>query len=234
MGEAKQNRVKKLMQEIPETLKAFQTNRTSIFDESEWQENKNKEQEAYEKMQLEMHFLSDFYKNGHAALIFCPHKSGVSGVTDKFKTDKHGNPVFPKLGYYDKLSEIEDIRAGYFMGSGDDRDLSKDIEKESFSNQDKFILGEQNLMVATKAFGMGIDKENIRYTIHINYPGSIESFVQEAGRAGRDKKIAVSYILFNDDEVELTEENKKIDMIWILTCSFIRIHSKVKKRSGPF
>ena len=49
--------------------------------------------------------------------------------------------------------------------------------------QDSFLKGRTNIMVATKAFGMGIDKSNVRMTFHLNYPGSLESFVQEAGRA---------------------------------------------------
>lgn len=63
--------------------------------------------------------------------------------------------------------------------------------------QDSFLKGRTNLMVATKAFGMGIDKSNVRMTFHLNYPGSLESFVQEAGRAGRDKKMALATIMYS-------------------------------------
>lgn len=65
------------------------------------------------------------------------------------------------------------------------------------SCQDEFLAGDTNLMVATKAFGMGIDKSNVRLTVHLNYPGSLESFVQEAGRAGRDKKMALATIMYS-------------------------------------
>lgn len=63
--------------------------------------------------------------------------------------------------------------------------------------QDAFLEGKTCLMVATKAFGMGIDKSNVRMTFHLNYPGSLESFVQEAGRAGRDKKMALATIMYS-------------------------------------
>ena len=63
--------------------------------------------------------------------------------------------------------------------------------------QDDFLNGNTNIMVATKAFGMGIDKSNVRMTFHLNYPGSLESFVQEAGRAGRDKKMALATIMYS-------------------------------------
>ena len=63
--------------------------------------------------------------------------------------------------------------------------------------QDSFLKGGTNIMVATKAFGMGIDKPNVRMTFHLNYPGSLESFVQEAGRPGRAKKMALATIMYS-------------------------------------
>lgn len=66
--------------------------------------------------------------------------------------------------------------------------------------QDAFLKGKTCMMVATKAFGMGIDKSNVRMTFHLNYPGSLESFVQEAGRAGRDKKMALATIIYSPEK----------------------------------
>ena len=61
---------------------------------------------------------------------------------------------------------------------------------------------------------MGIDKPNVRMTIHINIPQSIESFVQEAGRAGRDGKVSASVILFNNDQLRIASKPKE-PIIWI-------------------
>lgn len=65
--------------------------------------------------------------------------------------------------------------------------------------QNYFMQGEGNLVLATNAFGMGIDKENIRFVLHAEVPGSMEAYYQEIGRAGRDGKRA-DCILFYDDQ----------------------------------
>jgi ATP-dependent DNA helicase RecQ len=211
LSSKKQERIRRLLNDIPQTINEFLSEPTLVFSQNDWELNEKGEKEAFEKMQLEEYIPENFYYENNAALVFCPHTKGSFGVTDKFKIDKAGMPVV-REGYYDILSAQNGINAGYFMGSGNDSDITgKVIQEESFDNQDKFINSELNMMVATKAFGMGIDKENIRYTVHVNYPGSIESYVQEAGRAGRDRKIALSYILFNDQEVSLPNEEELID-----------------------
>ena len=213
LGYRKHERVKRLLTQIPNTIAEFLDDPSMVFNDNDWDWDlaEHRNSGTFQKMQIENYIPEDFYKEKNAALIFCPHTKGIFGVTDKFKIDRAGMPVV-REGYYDNLSRINEINAGYFMGSGNDADhIAKAIQEESFENQDRFINNELNLMVATKAFGMGIDKENIRYTIHINYPGSIESYVQEAGRAGRDQKIALSYILFNDQEVKLQTEEELVD-----------------------
>ncbi len=65
-------------------------------------------------------------------------------------------------------------------------------------NAADFMTNRVPVLVATKAFGMGIDKPNIRYTVHFGMPMSLESFYQEAGRAGRDRKLARSTVVFSE------------------------------------
>ncbi|MBI4755721.1 MAG: AAA family ATPase, partial [Betaproteobacteria bacterium] len=68
--------------------------------------------------------------------------------------------------------------------------------------QERFLRGELRVIVATNAFGMGIDKPDVRLVIHADIPGSLENYLQEAGRAGRDRQAARCVLLYTPDDVE--------------------------------
>jgi len=91
------------------------------------------------------------------------------------------------------------------------------------TNQDAFMRGKVNIIVATTAFGMGVDKKDVGMVIHYDISDSLENYVQEAGRAGRDENIkADCYILFNDDDLnkhfnmlnQTKVSQKEIQQVW--------------------
>lgn len=132
---------------------------------------------------LKTDFPNDFYikkeEYDQAGIVFCPHKSN---------TDVSVDVSAEKLSRY-----IEDV--GFFYSS---EKTEEGVENAPIQNMQNFRDNKQAVMVATKAFGMGIDKPNVRFTVNLNYSDSLEAFVQEAGRAGRDRAMALSLILVSD------------------------------------
>jgi len=76
-------------------------------------------------------------------------------------------------------------------------------DEERTSSQEQFLYDDIRVMVATNAFGMGIDKSNVRYVIHHNMPKNVEAYYQEAGRAGRDDGPGDCILLFNPQDIRI-------------------------------
>jgi len=112
-------------------------------------------------------------KSGKSGVIYCNTRKNVDMLTTKLN----------EMG-------IDCVR--YHAGLG---------EKEKTKNQEDFIHDRHQIMIATNAFGMGIDKPTIRFVVHYNMPKDMESYYQEAGRAGRDGDYAECTLMFHSSDI---------------------------------
>ena len=128
-----------------------------------------------DKLELVKDIIKD--KENEAGIIYCATRKEVDGLYFYLKD----------LGY-----DVLKYHGGL-----------KDEEKEYY--HDEFLNENCYVMIATNAFGMGIDKSNVRYIVHFTMPKNIESYYQEIGRAGRDGAISECHILFNRSDIRTLE-----------------------------
>ncbi len=153
--------------------------------------------------------LSEYVKKhtGESGIIYCLTRKQVEEVCGNLI--KEGIPA-----------------TRYHAGLGDE---------ERKKNQDDFIYDRAPVMVATNAFGMGIDKSNVRYVIHYNMPKNMESYYQEAGRAGRDGDPAECILYYGGQDVIMNqffiEHNQDNDELDDITRQLVRErdHERLKK-----
>jgi ATP-dependent DNA helicase RecQ len=144
--------------------------------------------------QLQLNVDNFYEQNGyltHSGIVFVPHAKGEFGEEVRtFLSHELDIPIEFYSGQFPDTFEPSLINFA---------ERTQRWNEHKRSVQQRFKTNEFTLLVSTKAFGMGIDKPNIRYTIHYGIPQSLEAFYQEAGRAGRDRNNSICAIIFSDD-----------------------------------
>jgi superfamily II DNA helicase RecQ len=155
------------------------------------------------KDEFESFYQTDKGENTNCGLVFCQNVNGSFGLLAS-----ENQIIYGHLGVGDVLEKFLPGKVGLYSGTKPKRlripDSKWNEEKRLYAARLK--NNEHSVMVCTKAFGMGIDKPNIRWIVHYGISGSLESYYQEAGRAARDKKTSYAYLILSDDFPELNQK----------------------------
>ena len=149
-------------------------------------------------------FKKSFYRDNLAYQIFSlEDKLGrLLQICTKTKT-----PIIIYVSSRNKTKEIATfLNANKFKASFYHGGLSAGNKQEAFDN---WISEKTPIIVATNAFGMGIDKDNVKVVVHLDLPNSIENYIQEAGRAGRNGQKAFSAVLANKNDIRIYKERSE-------------------------
>lgn len=155
-----------------------------------------------------------FYKNLGLELELFTAKSGRKNLSYRVmqkSEDQKLNTIrnlldskkTPTIIYVSRTKAAEKLAANLSMDGYNARSYHGQMDKkEKSKNQEDFISGKLDIIVATSAFGMGVDKKNVGMVIHYDISDSLENYVQEAGRAGRDQNISAEcFVLYNDEDL---------------------------------
>lgn len=149
-------------------------------------------------------FKMSFERNNLAYLVH--HTEDKVGVVLNLLKKLNGSAIIyarsrRRTKEYSRLIAYEGITSTYYHAG-----LNNDIKDQ---RQEEWRTGKTRVIVATNAFGMGIDKPDVRLVIHVDLPDSIEAYFQEAGRVGRDQKNARAILLYsNSDKAKLQKRIK--------------------------
>ncbi|WP_342504757.1 RecQ family ATP-dependent DNA helicase [Sporosarcina sp. FSL K6-2383] len=153
-------------------------------------------------------------------------ESTVEGPTLVFTSVINGSSGCFELS--NLISKNTGLSTNFYSGGKPKKFESNNFNKHKEQIQELFMDNKIDVLVATKAFGMGVDKSNIRRTIHYGIPSSLESFYQEAGRAGRDKKPSECFILYSPDILD----DQKIEDIFGTETDLNKLEKYQKEMSG--
>lgn len=145
--------------------------------------------QSFERKNLR--YVVQFEENKPERLLKIIHNIGGSGVVyvrNRKKTEE-----------FSKFLNGQKISAGFYHAGLNAKDRAE--------TQQKWIDNRTQLIVATNAFGMGIDKPDVRFVVHLDLPDSLEAYFQEAGRAGRDLKPAYAVALYSKTDVQSLRDN---------------------------